>query len=293
MAMDRFTQLSIFLKVVETGSFSAAARALELSPSAVSKSVSRQEDRLGVLLFKRNSRSVQPTPEGTALYASGVAAREAMDMAEASVSAFGAEPSGTLRVHAMPMLAKFRLTPLLPEFLARYPNVRVDFRLGMEMPDPVRGDVDVFVRSGIWRGSDVITRQLGYTRSILCAAPSYLARHGPPQSPEDLVHHDCLVRPDRNEWQFQLNGARQRIRASGSVSSSDSDLLLILARAGVGLIWFSEHLVQRDLGEGRLVRLLVDFEVQRDIPVFVGYPHRRHLHPRTRAFVDFLVHRFI
>lgn len=291
--MDRFTQLSIFLKVVETGSFSAAARALALSPSAVSKSVSRQEDRLGVLLFKRNSRSVQPTPEGAALYASGVAAREAMDMAEASVSAFGAEPSGVLRVHAMPMLAKFRLAPLLPEFLGRYPHIRVDFRLGMDTPDPVRGDVDVFIRSGTWRGSDVITRHLGYTRSIVCAAPCYLERHDPPRSPEDLLHHNCLARPDRNQWQFQVSGVRHRIQVGGNLSSSDSDLLLVLARAGLGLIWFSEHLVQGELAAGRLVRLLSDFEVQRDIPVFVAYPHRRHLNPRTRAFVDFLVERFI
>jgi len=290
--MDRFTELSIFLSVVEKGGFSAAGRALNVSPSAISKSVARQEARLRTRLFNRNSRLVRLTPEGAALYESGVAVREAMEMAETSVSAFGAVPAGRLRVHALPMLAKHRVAPLIPEFLARFPQIRLDFRLGVELPDPVRSDVDVMLRSRLWHSSDVIARRIGGNRSVLCAAPGYLARYGSPETPDDLMRHNCLARPDHNEWLFQRGSGVQRVVVSGNCSCNDSELLLGLARAGVGILWFTEALILDDLRDGRLVKLLTDFEIEGEVPLYAAYQRSRYLNPRIKSFIDFLAERF-
>lgn len=286
--MDRFAELSIFLSVVEQGSFSAAARALMLSPSAISKSVSRQESRLGVRLFNRNSRSVRPTAEGASLYASGVAVREAMDMAEASVSAYGAVPAGTLRIHALPMLAKYRLAPLLPDFLARYPQVRLEFQLSIDAPDMVLAHVDVIIRAGTWQGAGVVARRIGASRMLVCASPDYLRRHGTPQTPDDLAQHNCLLRRDVTEWLFRTDDGPRRVRVDGNIIANESEMLLALARAGVGIMQFSEQVVAAELAAGTLVPVLTDFQAEDDMPVYVAYQHRRHLNPRIRAFVDFL-----
>ena len=292
MSMDRYTELSIFLVVVEKGSFSAAARALTLSPSAVSKSISRQEARLGVRLFNRNSRSVRPTPEGAALYASGTAVREAMDVAESSVSAFGAVPAGLLRIHALPMLAKYRLAPLLPEFLSCFPQVSLKLQLSVEPPDPVLEDVDVILRSGTWNGPGLISRRIGHSRMVVCASPDYLRRRGIPQTPSDLAQHNCLLRRDVHAWNFRVGGVNQLVHVNGNVVANESEMLLALARAGVGIMSFSENVVAADLASGALVAVLTDFKAGADSPVYVAYQNRRHLNPRIRVFIDFLIERF-
>ena len=290
--MDRFSELSIFLSVVEKGSFSAVARALMLSPSAVSKSISRQEARLGVRLFNRNSRTVRPTPEGATLYNSGVTVREAMDMAEASVSAFGSVPAGSLRVHALPMLARYRLAPLIPSFLEKYPQVRLEFQLSVEPPDPVQSDVDVVLRTGQWHGTELIARRVGGSRLIVCASPDYLRRCGTPRIPDDLQRHNCLVRRDVREWSFKAAGGVQRVPIDGNIVANESELLLALARGGLGIMRFSEHVVTADLAAGTLVALLTENETGTDSPIYIAYKHRRHLNPRIRAFVDFVIEWF-
>jgi DNA-binding transcriptional LysR family regulator len=286
--VDRFTELSVFLSVVEHGSFSSAARSLTLSPSAVSKTIARQEERLGVRLFNRNSRSVRPTPEGAALYSRGIAVREAMEAADASVSSSGAVPAGALRVHTMPMLAKYRIAPLLPEFLQRYPQVRLEFQLSAERLDPVQSGTDVIVRLGAWPGANLISRRIGSGRLFICASPEYLRRHGRPGTPTDLRQHNCLVRRDLQEWSFQNADGPQSVHVTGNVVTNESELLLSLARSGVGIMRFSEHVVEADLARGTLVRLLPEFEAETELPIYVAYHNRRNLNPRIRAFVDFL-----
>ncbi len=290
--MDRFTELTVFLSVVEHGSFTAAARSLMLSPSAVSKTITRQESRLGVRLFNRNSRSVRPTLEGAALYASGQAVREAMELAEASVSGSGAVPGGTLRVHTMPMLAKYRIAPLLPEFLRRYPQVRLEFQLGIDRPDPVQSGTDVIIRIGTWPGANMISRRIGSGRLFICASPDYLSRHSAPRKPADLRQHNCLVRRDVHEWSFEDSDGPQTVHVSGNIVTNESELLLTLARAGVGIMRFSEHVVAADLAQGTLVRLMPEFEAPTELPIYAAYQNRRNLNPRIRAFVDFLAEQF-
>ena len=290
--MDRFSELSVFLSVVEHGSFTGAARSLMLSPSAVSKTISRQEARLGVRLFNRNSRSVRPTLEGAALFASGQQVREAMDLAEASVSSSGATPAGLLRVHTMPMLAKYRIAPLLPEFLRRYPQLRLEFQLSTERPDPVQSGADVIVRLGTWDGPNLISRRIGSGRLFVCASPDYLRRHGTPRTPLDLRDHNCMVRRDSYEWSFSSPTGPLLVHVTGNVITNESELLLSLARAGVGIMRFSEHVVEADLAQGALVRLLPDFEADTELPIYAAYQSRRTLNPRIRAFVDFLGENF-
>jgi DNA-binding transcriptional LysR family regulator len=291
--MDRFAELSIFLSVVENGSFSAAARALMLSPSAVSKAIARQEARLSVRLFNRNSRSLRPTLEGSALYESGLAVREALEAAEASVSSSGVVPAGLLRIHTMPMLAKYRIAPLLPEFLRRYPQVRLEFQLSIDRPDPVQSGVDVIVRLGNWPGGNLIARRIGSGRRFVCASPAYLREHGTPRVPEDLLRHNCLVRRDIHDWTFGCPDGPCNLHVTGNIVTNESELLLTLTRAGLGIMRFSEHVVEADLAAGTLVRLLPEFEAETELPIYAAYLNRRHLNPRIRAFVDYLGDQFL
>lgn len=286
--MDRYTQLSIFLSVFENGSFSAAAQALGISPSAVSKSVTRHEARLGLRLFNRNSRTVRPTLEGVELYEAGLNVRQAMEAAEAKVTNIAAKPSGLLRIHTMPMLAKYRIAPLVPSFLQKYPLIRLEFQLGLEPLNPVKSGADVIVRLGAWTGANLISRRVGAAPRIVCAAPSYLRLHGAPTTPGELQHHHCLVRQDTSEWVFKAPDGAQHIHISGPVTASESEILLVLARQGVGIIRVSEHVVRDDLQAGTLVPLLEGYEIEKPQPIYAAYLSRRHLNSRVRAFVDYL-----
>lgn len=289
--MNRFEEIATFVRVVEEGSFSAAARTLARSPSAISKLVARLEDRLRVRLFNRTSRSLGLTPEGEALHKGALGAMAAMEDAESSVAAFGAVPGGTLRVHATPMFAKYQIAPLVPSFLARYPGIRLEFLLSAELMDPVEAAIDVIVRPGPIAGSSLIVRRIGSSHSVICAAPAYLARHGQPLAPDDLKDHNCLNFPMRtpwNEWPVVAEDELRSLHASGSVAANQGEFLLQLTRAGIGIMRFAEYVVEADLRSGVLVPILADFHDASEEPIYCAYQNRRNLSPRIRVFFDFL-----
>jgi DNA-binding transcriptional LysR family regulator len=293
--MDRFDELTVFLRVVEASSFSGAARALAMSPSAVSKLVGRLEARLGARLFDRIGGSIRLTQEGERFRTHGRRVVEAMTDAENAVAATDQEVSGVLHVHTPLTFAKYVLAPLLPQFLERHPRLRVEFILGTARGDFLRDGIDVAIHSGHPKELPLIARPIARRRWLIAAAPSYLRKRGAPIAPEELLSHQCLnftVRTHWNQWSFRQNGAIKTIDVPSYVGADQGELLRTLAIEGLGVVRLAEFHIGRDVREGRLVELLAEYRDPVDDLMYVLYPHRRNLAPRVRAFLDFLDENF-
>jgi Transcriptional regulator len=293
--MDRFEEMRVFVRVAEDGGFSAASRTLSLTPSAISKLIARLEARLGVRLFQRSSRQVFLTAEGENFYAGALRALEAVDEAEA-VSLGAGTPTGILRIRSVPTFARYQLAPLMPEFLRRHPRLQVEFLLSNEGVGLLDGNVDVAIRSGELTDSSLISRRIASSRWIICASPRYLEAHGTPASAVDLANHECLnfsMSTHWNAWPFTTgNGQPSRVKARGRIAANQGDMLLALARAGMGIVRLAEFHISEDLADGRLVPLFPDQQDDTEEPIYAVYQNRRHLSPRVRVFLDFLEESF-
>lgn len=291
--MDRYGEMQAFLHVVDHGGFSEAAKPLGLSPSAVSKLISRLEDRLGARLLQRTTRRVSLTAEGR-VYADQV--REILadiDAVEASVGGAEAEPRGSLRVNVAHGFGMTQVVPLLPGFLARYPKIDVQITFADHVVDLVAEGEDVGIRTGQLRDETLIARKLGEHRRIICAAPSYLEKYGMPQTPADLAHHNCLLfdGPEGlNEWPFKKpDGSIERRPIRGNFRSSNGDAIFRLLLAGVGLCYAADFGIRQAIEDGRLVPVLTEQTADILRPIHVVYPARKHLAAKVRAFADYLV----
>jgi DNA-binding transcriptional LysR family regulator len=288
-------ELEVFLAAVETGSFSAAGRRLNLSPSAVSKLVSRLENRLGVRLLHRTSRQLSLTDPGRALFDEGQGVFEALASAENAVRSCSDDVSGTLRVHSMVTFAKYRLAPIIKDFLDQFPRLRIEFHLTNEPVDFIEHRIDVSIQGGRLPDSSLVARRLLDSPWIICGAPSYLARHGTPATPGDLARHNCLnftQRKDWNDWPIVEQGDEKSVTVSGNASANLGDMLLELARHGLGLVRLAEFHVRDDLLAGRLVPVLEEFHTSAHEPLYLLYQGRKHINPRVRAFIKFMESRF-
>ncbi len=291
--MDRLGEMTMFARTVEEGSFSAAARALKLTPSAVSKQVSRLEDRLGTRLLNRTTRSLSLTEEGRAFHARCVQILAEIDEAETAVTELHAAPRGTLRVAAAVAFFNHQVMPLLPEYLDRYPEVHFDLLLTDRQVDMVDERIDVAVHLGQPRESTQIARKIAVSRRVICASPAYLARHETPETPADLARHNCLTlstRPEFNIWKFG-DRPEDHLRVNGNLELNQADALYDACLAGIGLARLPGYLVEADIKAGRLIPVLRD-HLKELSTLHVIYPHRRHLSPKVRSFVDFLVAKF-
>ncbi len=290
--INRSGEMEVFIRVVELGGFSAAARALAMTPSAVSKLVARLEARLGVRLLNRSTRQVQLTAEGGVFYERSV--RVLADLADAERGAAANDsPRGRLSVNANVPFGEAALLPLVPAFLERYPEVTLDIVLTDEVIDLIEHRTDVAVRAGPLKSSSLVARKLGATRKSIVASPAYLARHGMPATPADLVRHNCLgFNRTRalNVWPLRQDGQVAALPAVGNTQVSDGASLQRLAVAGVGLARLALFHARDDIAAGRLVLVLEDFnpgDLEEIHAVFLG--HGGWLPARVRAFLDFLV----
>jgi DNA-binding transcriptional LysR family regulator len=294
MAMpDRLSGLAVFAQVVDSGGFSAAARTLGLTPSAVSKQIGLLEDRLGARLLHRTTRRVALTEVGAAFYERARGVLTALDEAERSVTDLNAVPRGTLRLSIPVHFGQFHIAPILPGFMAQYPEVTLDLDMSDRYVDLIGESIDVAVRIGGLQDSSLIVRRLAPNRRIVCASPAYLAAHGTPAAPADLAEHNCLTFHQHGpavEWRFGEGERRQTVRVSGTLQANNIEALRAAAVAGVGIIRMSAYVLAGELAEGRLVPVLADFEA-RDAEVYALYPAARHLSPKVRAFVDYLADR--
>jgi DNA-binding transcriptional LysR family regulator len=280
--------IAVFVQVAEDGDFSAAARTLTLTPSTISKSIARLEDHLGRRLLHRSSRSMRLTPEGQSFLDAAHRVLDAVEEAEAVVSA---TPSGTLRVRSVPTFARYQVAPLMPAFRRLYPKLRVEFVLSNERTAFLDDGADVAIASGDLPSSSLIARRIASSRWIICASPAYLAEHSMPTSPDDLDRHECLnflMATKWNSWSTAGTG----LNTEGGILANQGDMLLALARAGAGIVRLAEFHISDDLKAGRLVTLFPEHQDRAEEPIYVLYQDKRNLSPRIRVFLTFLQEAF-
>ncbi|CAM2160640.1 MULTISPECIES: LysR family transcriptional regulator [Paraburkholderia] len=289
---SRSGEMRVFTRVVETGSFSAAGKTLELTPSAVSKVISRLEERLGVLLFQRSTRHLAVTNEGRLFYDSCVRILDDIDEAEHGIAEGITAPHGALRINVSIPMGTHYIVPLMPLFTARYPGIRVDLSLTDAVVDLQRERVDVAVRTGPLSDANFHARKLGSTGRAVVAAPRYLEAHGVPQAPEDLAGHRCFnfnFRRAMDEWPFRIDGRVFHFPVRGDILTNNGATMRQMTLEGLGISRLGLFHIKDDLASGRLVELLPDYNPGDIEDIHVIFSNQRHMTARVRVFIDFLV----
>jgi DNA-binding transcriptional LysR family regulator len=294
MRDDRLLEMRVFKAVVESGGFTAAAQTLGVSQPFVSQCMNNLERRLGVQLLHRSTRTHRLTPEGGQFLLSSTAILDGVEQAEALFSSN--EPSGDLRVSAPQAFGMDQIVPVLPAFLARYPRLKLHFSLSDSLVNLIEDNFDVAIRMGRLQDSTLRSRKLCSLQRIVVAAPSYVAAHGMPHTPQDLERHQCLCwessREHLNQWPFLIKGGVRKLTVAGNTRSSDGTTLFQLCVAGVGIMRLAEHLALPAIRQGKLVPLLSDYQARDDTAIHAVYLPERQLVPRVRAFVDYLADEF-
>jgi DNA-binding transcriptional LysR family regulator len=287
--VDKFVALTIFARVVEHGGFTAAAKKLGLSASAVTKSIARLEDELGTQLFNRTTRRLRTTDYGQEFYERCLAILADLEDAETRLKAGSAVSRGRVRAVVPISFGRVTLVPELPRFFAQYPEVTLDLSFSDTAVDLIAEGYDVAVRTGRFNDSRLTTRLLTRGPQITFAAPAYLARHGEPATPEDLRRHNCIVGRFGPDWSFRgPEGNPFTVRVSGNLVINSGDALREAAVAGVGIGQGTWWLVRKELESGAL-RSLLPAWIEDGNAVSILYPPQRHLPAKLRAFIDFLV----
>ncbi|QBQ11664.1 MULTISPECIES: LysR family transcriptional regulator [unclassified Pseudomonas] len=292
--MDITDELEIFTLVAETASFSAAARRLNLAPSSIARVLDRMEARLGVRLLLRTTRSLTVTPEGAAYLS--CARRILTDLRETEQQITDqSSPRGRLRVSSSLLYGRTFVIPLLGEFIQRYPDILVDINLTDTVVDIAAGQADVAVRLGPLPDSSLTSRRLGATHKVIIAAPSYLARRGTPQVPEDLLDQDCIgfnFKRAAPTWPFRKDGHDYSLTIKGHVETNNGDTQGQLAAEGIGIARVCAETVADAIQAGRLVPLLEAFNPGDGEEIHAVFLGGTHTPARVRCFVDYLVERF-
>lgn len=292
--IDTLTGMAVFARVIEAGGFSAAARALGLSKSAVSKQVAALEDRLGARLLHRTTRRMSLTEAGAAFLDASRRVLAEVESAEAAVGALQAEPRGTLRVNAPMTFGIMHLAAAIPAFLDQYPRVTVDLVLNDRFVDLVEEGFDVAVRIGRLGDSSLVARRLAPMRRVMVASSAYLDIHGRPRVLADLAGHECLTyaySSSGDEWCFDGPRGEERVRVTGRLRANNGEVLKAAALAGAGILAIPTFIVGPELRDGRLERVLPGHE-SRSGAIHAVWPPGRQPAPKLRAFVDFLAGRF-
>lgn len=287
-------ELTIFAKVVGTGSLSAAARDLGMSPAVVSRRLASLEARLGVRLVNRTTRSLHLTDEGAAYYETCTRVLAEIEEADAAVSAGRAEPRGVLRVAIPASFGNQYVAPLVPKFAELYPNVQIALSLSDRTVNLVEEGFDLAIRIADLADSALAARRLAPNRRVVCASPAYLRRNATPATPEDLAKHNCLTTTDfAMNWDYRApDGKSGSVRVTGRYACDNWGVLREWALAGLGVALKSTWDVRRHLEDGSLVSLLPGYTFAGDVAIYAVYPHRRHLPAKTRAFIEFLADSF-
>ena len=293
--MDKFEDLQAFVAVVEAGSFTAAADRLDVVKSAISRRVSGLEERLGVQLLQRTTRTLNLTETGQSFYERSARILADLDEAESAIQHEHGELSGTLHI-ALPLSFGVRhMCKPIAAFTMRHPQIRFDLDLNDRRIDLIEEGIDLAVRIGHLADSSLIARKLFDVNTVICASPHYLKTHGTPQAPADLREHDCLVYsnlPDPDKWGWTDRQGKQRsVEVRSVMRASSGDFLTNAAAHGLGVVIQPTFLASEAIRRGNLIPILEEY-VWPTSPAHAVYPPTRHLSYRVRAFIDFLVERF-
>ncbi len=293
---NRAGEMEVFVLAAELKSFSAAGRRLKLSPSAVSKLVSRVEERLGTRLLVRSTRTLELTPEGDIYLRRARRILKEIDETEELVAGGREEARGLLRVNSSVGFGERCILPLLGEFAERHPKVRLDLTLTDGVIDLIGERTDIAIRVGSMRDSSLMARRLFSSRRVIVASPDYLKKHGTPKTPEDLDQHNCIgfnFRRSLDEWPFRDpgNDSVYTKAITGNIQVSSGSIKRQLCLLGVGIGRIGEFHVRPDIKAGQLVPILEDYNGGDTELVHAVYAGHEHLAARIRAFIDFLVER--
>jgi DNA-binding transcriptional LysR family regulator len=293
--MKTLDDLAVFVEVVQRGSFTATAEHLEVSKAVISKYIGRLEQRLGARLLNRTTRRLTLTEAGEVLYRKASIALADLGAAEAGVMELTGRPRGRLRVSAPSHFGEMFLARMFTEFKQRYPDISLDLDLDNRLVDMVQERFDVAIRISGLRSSSLVARKLADVRSLTCASPAYLKRHGRPSTPAELREHECLnYSLDRtpSEWQYRRpHGRWVAVQAEGSFRCNSEGTLKQAALDGIGILNIPDLFIEQELREGKLVTLLDDYEGA-PLSLAAVFPTREHLAPKVRVFVDFLAQGF-
>jgi DNA-binding transcriptional LysR family regulator len=292
--MDKLESLRAFVKVVQHGGLSAAARDLRLSRSAVSKYLIDLETELGVQLLVRSTRNASPTENGLAYYERVVAILSEIDEADAAVSSLQAEPRGILRVNAPMSFGTLHLGTAIADFMEKYPELKIQLVLSDELIDPVREGFDVTLRIADLSSSSLIARKILPAPRVICASPSYLQRRGTPQHPDELREHECLTYghlATGHQWKLTGPDGDHWIQIPWTLCTNNAEVLRDAAVKGRGLALLPTFIAGDDLQTGALATVLKEYKPP-EISVYVIYSQTKHLSVKIRVFIDFLVEHF-
>jgi DNA-binding transcriptional LysR family regulator len=284
----------VFFRVVEANGFGAAARRLETTPASVSRRVKALEQRLGVRLLQRTTRKLSLTDAGEQYFREGRRLLRQLDDLEQGLTASVREPEGELRIVAPMSFGQRRLAPLVARFAALHRKLRISLILEDRETDLIDEAADLAIRIGYPADSSMVARAIAPVPRHACASPDYLARRGYPQSPEDLLHHDCLhynLISEREEWTFGGDDGEQTLAVKGSFCSNNGDVLAQAAMQGLGIALLPNFIVEEGLADGRLVKVLEQHE-RAPLTLFALYPSRQHVPAKTRSFLEYLLDHF-
>jgi DNA-binding transcriptional LysR family regulator len=284
----------VFFNVVEANGFGAAARRLETTPASVSRRVKALEQRLGVRLLQRTTRKISLTEAGERFFHEGRRLLHELDDLEQALAAASREPEGELRIVAPMSFGQRRLAPLVAHFASLYSRLRISLMLEDRETDLFDQGADLAIRIGYPADSSMIARAIAPVPRYTCASPEYLERRGYPQSPGDLLQHDCLhynLIPEREEWTFHGDDGEQTLAIRGSFCSNNGDVLAEAAMQGLGITLLPDFIVEEAIGDGRLIKVLEEYE-REPLSLFALYPSRHHVPAKTRMFLDYLLNHF-
>lgn len=285
--------LTLFLRIARLRSISAAARDLGVTPAGASARLAAFERELGARLIHRTTRQATPTEDGLAFMPHAEHVLEAAEAAHAALGRGGATPRGTLRVAAPSSFGRLHIVPGLPEFCARYPGIALDLRLSDSVVDLVEGAFDVAVRYTEFADTSFVARRLAPDRRVLVASPDYLARRGRPETPDDLAGHACLVVGTLDLWTFRgRDGQPVERRVTPALRINDGEAVRDAACAGLGIALMATWCSADQIRSGALVPVLEDYPLVSTQTLWALYPSSRHLAPKVRVFMDWLVARF-
>ena len=291
---DSLYEMSVFSKVVATGSLSAAARDLGVSTAVVSRRLAALEARLGVRLVNRTTRRLALTDEGASYLDACTRILGEIEDADAAAAAKRVEPQGVLKVALPASFGHKHIAPLIPPFAARFPRIQLALSLSDRTVNVIEEGYDLAIRIGELEDSSLAARKLAPNRRVVCASPAYLKTHETPRQPGDLQQHNCLTTTELSmNWEYKgPDGKRGAVRVSGNYACDNWEVLREWAMAGLGVALKSTWDVRRQLEDGSLVRLLPGYDFGTDVAIYAIYPHRRYLPAKTRVFIDYLAESF-
>ncbi len=281
--------LKLFVRIAVTNNISMAGKELGLSPAVSSAHINKLEEGLGVRLIHRTTRQVSLTEEGIDFLPHAQEVIASVELARASIGSGSVSPQGTLRITAPASFGRMHIVPALNDFLACYPDLTLDLRLSDSIIDMVEGGFDIAIRNSSLNDSSLVARKLACDNRILCASPTYLKKHGEPESIDDLVARDCIGLMGLEEWSFETPEGQQRIKPRNLLRMDNGEAVRDACARGIGITICSVWCAYEELKRGELVPVLEGFPLVSDTAIWAVYPSSRLLAPKVRAFIDFFV----